>query len=176
MTPDEAAARDKLAGLYETARLSVLHGVSWSGSYGDMEGVSKDEALDDAATFLQALVECGGIRSVVERDALRADLAQARAREQAVLADLAQADAFGRGEFRVTTWAYEQALRVMREAKAQVAAVREQHPRESLGDFEWCAGCTLPNARSHVEWPCPTIQALDAAALSSATPQEGDNR
>jgi hypothetical protein len=48
--------------------------------------------------------------TIRERDALRFDLSQA--------------DHFGRGEFRVTSWAYEQALRGMRENETRVAAAR----------------------------------------------------
>lgn len=50
---------------------------------------------------------------------------------RALRAELEQADHFGRGEFRVTTWAYEQALRVMREAKDEVVALAARTPQSA---------------------------------------------
>lgn len=44
-------------------------------------------------------------------------------------AELRQADEFGRGEFRVTAWAYEQAVRVMEQAKTERDAARAERDR-----------------------------------------------
>ncbi len=63
--PGVARPDDKIRALYETARLSVLHGVTWNGTIESAGGVSKDEALNDAADLIQAIEDAGGVRALL---------------------------------------------------------------------------------------------------------------
>lgn len=69
------------------------------------------------------------------------------AERDAAQVELRQADEFGRGEFRVTTWAYDQAWRVINEARAErdaaraeLASLRERVPADRDGMEESARG------------------------------------
>ncbi len=55
-----------------------------------------------------------------------------------LLDELAHADRFGRGEFRVTEWAYEQALQCMREAHEGVKELQGQL-QNAYASFRLCS-------------------------------------
>lgn len=72
---------------------------------------------DAERTYDELVAHCDAI--VVERDALTREVEQLRA-------ELEQADQFGRGEFRVTEWAYGQAIKALEKHRVAWQVERDE--------------------------------------------------
>ena len=107
----------------------------------------------------------------IDRDRLRASAESALAcgtfDEDVLSAVPALLDALDQAEAELDSWmtrAYEAEKRAWR-AEARIKAVRELHvPDRPLDKYPDCAECAIHGYcedDAPVEWPCPTIRALD---------------
>jgi hypothetical protein len=132
--------------------------------------MTPDEAAAKITRFMGAFKETPIERAwrtvLAERDALCRDLAAARH-------ELEQADHFGRGEFRVTTWAYEQATKALDASRAREAAARPVLDAARAYAERWGRWSTdnPMTEQEHADLGCSIFFAMDEydrAALSAS--------